>query len=354
MNGAVAQDWQWKNVFGGQGNPNSGNAVATDDSDNIYVTGRFNGTITLGSFSLTANGTNQGTVDMFVAKFDKAGNCLWAKKGTGAGSISGRDIALDTNGNVYVIGSADGGATFDTLITSPGAIVSVFIVKYDNSGNAVWAKGYGTGNYYSGKAISVDDQGNVYATGYFESSFDMGCDPLSATFGKDIFFAKLNSEGDCQWVRHGDSGGNEDVGLAITHDNSGNSYATGYFKGGAMTIDTFNLTGSGFRNPFVVKFDQDGTTQWAVAPDGDVSDASEFGIVNDGSDTYISGPIGGQLIFGNDTVNTNGFNGHYLAKYDQNGNVVWGKTIKGGAFYGSDLVRDNAGSGRRPSLLVIL
>jgi hypothetical protein len=111
-------------------------------------------------------------------KYDGSGNVVWAK-GAGAASVDrATGIAVDGSGNSYVTGYFYGiNITFGSFILNnakPG-YSDVFVVKYDSSGNVVWAKrGYGTYNEES-TSIAVDDNGNSYVTGWFTSS--------SITFG---------------------------------------------------------------------------------------------------------------------------------------------------------------------------
>ena len=58
-------------------NEEFGNAIATDIFGNVYLTGRFNGTVDfdpgLGTYNLSPNG-------IFVLKLDTNGAFIWAKK----------------------------------------------------------------------------------------------------------------------------------------------------------------------------------------------------------------------------------------------------------------------------------
>jgi hypothetical protein len=83
-----------------------GNRVAADASGNVYVTGGFSGTAQFGTTNLTSG----GTIDVYLAKYDSAGNFLWAQqaKGTGGYESAGRDICADNKGNVYVAGNFQG------------------------------------------------------------------------------------------------------------------------------------------------------------------------------------------------------------------------------------------------------
>ncbi|MBI4662023.1 MAG: hypothetical protein HY735_24640 [Verrucomicrobia bacterium] len=88
---------------------NGGNAscVALDQFDNAYVVGRFMSTAAFGG----ANLTSLGRSDVIVAKYDAAGQVLWARRAGGNGEDVATAIALDHLGNVYVAESFTGNAT---------------------------------------------------------------------------------------------------------------------------------------------------------------------------------------------------------------------------------------------------
>src|SRR6202042_521585 len=91
-------------------------------------------------------------------------------------------IFPENNGNVYVIGSLNGTIVFNgTTLNKHGNLVA----KYDRAGNPLWAKAFGdsVGVYY----LTIDNNGNVYGTGtYVSDSILVGNTTLTQTVsGKD-------------------------------------------------------------------------------------------------------------------------------------------------------------------------
>ena len=146
-------NFQWAKSLGGSSfSDNIGYSIALDTSNNVYITGEFNGNV-------------------FVQKMDTNGNILWEIFLESSLICIGFSIVVDTSGNVYTTGYFQGTVDFD-----PGTGISnltafgtrgIFVQKLDTNGNFLWAKSFGGNGYSEGKSIALDISGNVYTTGYF-------------------------------------------------------------------------------------------------------------------------------------------------------------------------------------------
>ena len=86
--------WQWAQNAGSVSN-DYGNAVCTDNIGNVYVTGTFQGQfVTFGNFILTNSST--GSLDVFLVKYDATGNVVWATSAGGSDCEYGAAITTDT------------------------------------------------------------------------------------------------------------------------------------------------------------------------------------------------------------------------------------------------------------------
>lgn len=179
--------------------------LAQDSTGNTYAAGYFAGTMTIGSATLTSNGSGE---DLFVAKLDPTGNLLWAQRfgGTGRDFATGLDVGSD--GSVYVTGSFYGAMTIgNTTLVSKGG-KDAFVLKFDANANAVWARrmGGGDGSVSSnfddqGSGVAVTNDGAVYVTGEFRETADFGSINISSAGAGDQFVTKLSDEGTFRWVR---------------------------------------------------------------------------------------------------------------------------------------------------------
>ncbi|MEQ1906623.1 MAG: SBBP repeat-containing protein, partial [Pirellulaceae bacterium] len=273
-----------------------------------------------------------------------SGDFAFAEQLGGTGNDGGRSIATDAAGNVYTTGFFGGTADFNPgagtfNLTSAGGN-DVFVSKVDSAGNFVWANALGGTSYDHGHGIAVDGLGNVYTTGFFESTADF--DPGPGTFNlisaglSDTFISKLDGAGNFVWAKAlGGAGDGSGSGIAV--DGFRNVYTTGYFVGTAdfdPGVGTFNMTSAGGNDVFVSKLDSSGNFVWAKALGGASGDTAN-GIALDGlGNVYTIGNFNGTGDYdpGSGTSNliSAGNDDVFISKLDSAGNFVWAKAFSGG------------------------
>ena len=101
----ISEEDPWEYIHGlDSGSEDHGYGIATDSSGNTYVTGSFSGSdISFGTTTLT--NTMTGTSDVFIAKLDDSGVWSWALSAGGVSDDWGADIAVTTDGHIYVVGA---------------------------------------------------------------------------------------------------------------------------------------------------------------------------------------------------------------------------------------------------------
>ena len=89
-------------------NDDRGNGIAVDSSNSAHVTGETNSDQTTFPDSIGPDLTHNGVIDAFVAQVNTAGNALvYAGFIGGLGTDRGKGIALDSSGDVFVVGETD-------------------------------------------------------------------------------------------------------------------------------------------------------------------------------------------------------------------------------------------------------
>jgi hypothetical protein len=308
-----------------------GTGISLDAKGNSYVIGTFTETADFGKINLAAVGS-----DLFLAKYDPNGNCLWANKAGGPFNDFGYGIAADINGNTYVIGCFEKAAEFGTIhLTADGS--EMFMAKYDANGVCVWAKktvGPGNGRSYG---ITVNLTGEIYITGGFNGNAEFGSIKFKSYGYEDIIIAKYDNDGNCLWVKQA-GGDSFDGGTGICVDSKGNSYVTGYFWGKAL-FDKIQVTGYGQSDIFAAKYDPDGNCIWVKNAGGRGNSEGKAISVDGKGNSYITGHYAGSAKFG--TTILDGFGG-FVAKYDPFGNCLWAKVEGNGT--GQGISVDEAGN----------
>ncbi len=264
---------QWTKQWGTAGD-DRGIDIAVDGSDNVYVTGYTYG-------SLDGN-IDTGSADIFLTKYDSSGNKQWTKQMGTSKYDEATDVAVDTNGNVYITGYTSGGLDGNTN----QGLDDIFLVKYDTNGTKLWTNLWGTSDYDYGNSVAVDNSGNVYVTGYTYGSLDGNTNSSSYY---DIFLTKYSSSGNKQWTKQWGTS-DWDSGNCVIMDGSGNIYVTGFTFGG---LDGNTKVGSA--DIFLTKYDSSGNKLWTKQW-GTIYYEYGYGIVVDGSgNIYVTGYTEGDL-----------------------------------------------------------
>jgi Beta-propeller repeat len=229
----------WVVSAGGNGS-DVGRGIAVDGKNNIYVTGYLEGSAIFGSTTLT------GT--FFVAKLSPGGKPLWAVT---SGMVFQRGFAVtaDNAGNSYVTGDFEGEATYCSTALKSKGWCDVFVAKLDPSGKCLWAVSAGGSLPNDGYGIAVDNTGNSYVTGGTYGTATFGATALTSKGNEDVFVAKLGPNGKWLWaVSTGASDYDWGGGLAV--DSSGNGYITGGV-GSTATFGPTTITSKGKSDIFV-------------------------------------------------------------------------------------------------------
>ena len=110
--------------------------ITADNFENIYVSGFFMDTLTIKGYLLQT----RGLLDIFIAKFDKAGKLLWIKQAGGFDMDMCKNIYTDVYNNVYVSGQFKGTAHFEDTVLYSQRTYNYFTAKYSNAGELVWVR----------------------------------------------------------------------------------------------------------------------------------------------------------------------------------------------------------------------
>ena len=374
----------WATFYGGS-DDDIGEGICLDNTGNIYVTGwtysyNFPTQILPGAYNQTAHGG--GDYDAFILKFNSSGVRLWATFYGGSNTDIGYSICTDNLGALYVTGN-----TFSINFpkqellgsynqTTKGGLSDAFILKFNSSGERLWATYYG-GSLSSGypahdygKDICTDNSDNLYITGYtygknFPTKFLPGAYNQTTQPGYrswDVFILKFNSSCERLWATYyGSSNYLFSGGEGICIDNSGNLYVTGWTNGsfptqflpGAYNQNTHG--GSQYGDAFILKFNSNCARIWATYYGGSGVDWGRSICTDNSGNLYVSGSTTTsnnfpkqELIGAYNQTTYGGGSGYdggdaFILNFNSSGERLWA-TYYGGSDHdwGEDICTDNS------------
>lgn len=302
-----------------------GNAVASDNSGNVYVAGSTKG-------GLDGNALT-GIYDFYLTKYNRDGVKIYTKQlGVKDRETVATAVATDANDNVYVSGYTTGGLFGNTM--QPNSSHEVFVTKYDKNGVKQFTRQLGVdGEKKVGIALAIDANGNIFVAGYTSGALD----GYTMTGTVDSFFSKYNSDGVKQFTRLLGVADKETRGYGVATDASGNVFVAGYTEG---SLDGNALTGS--RDFFVAKYDNNGTKQFTrqLGAVGAVTVGTAV-TTDDKGDVHVVGYTEGSL----DGNARTGSRDSFITKYNPNGVKQFTRQIGavGAITAGNEVATDSIG-----------
>ena len=320
----------WAAAGGGPGT-DVGNGIAVDTAGNSVVAGYFTGTARFGTNTLVS----AGNTDVFLARYNAAGQVLWARRAGGPGYDTARGVVVDGNGVIYVTGGYEDIADFGTNSLTNTTLTSysdIFLARYDAAGNAVWARSVGVEFAHDeGTSVAVDGTSNVLVSG--RSVLETFAGAPIANAGR-ILVAKFTGAGAEVWAWKAGSysGGTQDTATGVAADGAGNVFVTGTFHSPQAAFGGGTLTNRGNADIFLAKLNPAGALLWARQAGGAGEDtASGIAASADGT-VYVAGATGGAGSFSptNSVASLAGaFTDGFVAKYASDGSVTWVRQFGG-------------------------
>ena len=238
---------QWQREYQRSGFGATVNAIFVDSSDFVYVTGQ----------------TDSGAA-LFLVKINSSGTLQWQVRYPGEFNVYGNAIAVDSSGNVHVVG-------VEGYTSGEDNYNRAIILKFNSSGTLLWktAIGQAADGNFTGWGCSLDSSGNVYSTVHGNNS-------------NTIILSKLNPSGARLWQSTYST--NAQQQSALVTSSSGDSYIC-------------VRTGGSINNGFVAKFDTSGTIQWQRRFQTSVFN-EPLGIALSGTDSFwVVAPISNSPTF---------------------------------------------------------
>ncbi len=249
----------------------------------------------------------QSAPNVFVMKFDSAGNTLWSETIGGIRGDIGNSIIQTTDRGFAITGSASSFMLADT---------EVYVLKLDSIGKVQWTKTIGGTGDNEGYSIIQTKDGGYAITGKTN---------MYGAGASDVYLLKLDSGGNIQWTKT----------IGGSKNDAGNSIIQTMDGGYAITGNTYSFNDTVNGDVYAIKLDSNGNLQWTRTIGGINYDAG-YSIFQTGEGEYV---IGGTIAF-NGTIGDTA----YFIKLDSAGNLKETRTYAGpGYLQSTTTVQTKAG-----------
>jgi hypothetical protein len=286
------------------------NAIAAGPSGEFAIGGDFEGSIDLGGPPLTAEGTEAG----FVAMLEGSLGHRWSRPVLGSqadGAVpSGapasrliRAVAIDSRGDVFVVGASESVVTIGSDDSKFGGNVGFVAKLRASDGRPLWTRFY---RDVAPMGAAVDGDGNVFVAGSFQGQVDFGLMPMTAE-RSDVFVLLLGGEnGDPLRVTRA-GGPGDDFAHAIALGPDGNVVIAGGFTDSLTFDGGTTLEGHGSLDVFVAKLDGgSGALRWGLSGGGPGNDAALALAIDPQGNAVVSGSFAGPLDLGKGRLDATG------------------------------------------------
>jgi hypothetical protein len=226
-----------------------GRGVAVNISNEVLVTGYYQGTAQFGPNQFTSNNNSR---DIFASFFGSSGQFLFTISSGGPENDGAYEATADAAGDFYVTGNFKGTVPFPVGILNSQGDDDVFVYKIDPSGTFLWAQSAGGPGKDKAYSISVDNASNLFVAGSFEGTADFDGQTVTSAGGEDIFMAAYTGSGNLNLVRS--AGGPQFDRAYGLHKEFGHAYVCGVFSETAQ-FESLSLTAAGNNDALVFKFE---------------------------------------------------------------------------------------------------
>ena len=307
--------WEW-NTFVGCSSDDQIKGITVDDSGNVYAVG----------FSWCTWGNpvraHSGNRDAFIVKLNNNGERVWNTFLGGASLDVGEGIDLsDTTIVVVGYSGETWGDPINPFVTFGQ---NAFAAKLNcKDGTLIWNTFMGSDNTNYGSAIAAGPMGTIYVVGTSFTSWGFPFDPFAG--GQDAFLVQLDSDGNLMWSTFMGSE-QTDYAYSVTLDDALNAYVIGYST--ATWGEPVHAYNGGTSDAFIAKFAYNGIRLWHTFLGASDEDDRGYGIAVD--DSFYVYAIGeSENSWGSPIRDFGGVADAFIAKLDEEGNVIW-NTFLGG------------------------
>jgi hypothetical protein len=328
----------WFKTFGGINNEEV-KAVTADSQGNVYVTGIFRNTFTIGDQTLEHSQPGTDTADFFVASYAPDASFRWAHAYGANGNDNTFEIAIDDQDRIYVAGAHHSNLTVgeQVLQVKGGNDADIFVISFDTEGELLWAKNWGGPYGETPRDLSINPAGDVFITGSYQGSMTADDFTVPAEVGtghlSDVFVLAVDAEShDAIWLKSY-AGDGHDVGTALEADNTRNVVLGVSYQYDLTLNDTVSLNTGGMNfRVGLIRLDHTGEVVFAQDFGGPgVLEIIGLGL-GEGGHAYFTGVFSETVNFGGEDLVAADAHDVMLASFGPNGDHLWSVGFTGSSF----------------------
>ncbi len=255
----------WAVGGGGAQQDRANDIVPTTDGGAYVCALAGEGPFSYAGLSVGEAGSESG----FVTRLSPLGGAIWTRLATGPSDSEIVAAAGTSDGGLYVCGQYEGGDVTlgGTTTLTPDGGTDAYIVRYSDVGGQALVIPIGGPGVSLPKGIVAMNDGSALV-GTFSGIIDLD---VTSTAGQltsiagseDAFIARFELNGALRWARILGGFGAE-AGFAVARIGSSDLLVCGQFAG-TVQFGNFSLTTNGLQDIFVLRLDEDGDVDGAVA-----------------------------------------------------------------------------------------
>jgi hypothetical protein len=323
---AQAPAIDWQKAYGGNDYERLYKILNTTDGGYVMIGTSYSG------FSGDKTSQNFGLLDFWVIKTTSLGGIEW-QKNLGGNDDEDLPRIIQTSDGGYLIGGETKSSISGNITEASSSWEDYWVLKLDQFGNIQWQNTLGTGGSdYLRSIIECNDGGYLLAgSSVGPISSDKSENNVGEVYGvpfvnmRDYWVVKIDNIGNKIWDNT--IGSKMIDAIAFTLNGTNGGYLAGGYSNGVVSAD-FNAASYGDYDCWLVKLDEQGNIIWQKTIGGSLlEDPTSAIVTSDGG--YLIGMSSKSNISGNKTENCKGDQDYWVVKIDALGNIQWDKTLGG-------------------------
>lgn len=305
-------DVQWFRHFGSILEDEWG-GLTIDDKNNVAVVGSFWLEIEVDTVVLSAK---KNAKALFFGKFSSEGALQWVQKIEGTGLKVASELAFDRENNLLMSGYFSDTLYLGAQHLYAVGETDLFLAKFNEAGELLWARSAGYTGDTRALSLSVLPSGSIALSGFYNDTTIIGDDKLMAnTFDRDVFVCLYDAQGRPRWARRA-GGVHDDAVTSVRYASDDVLYVAGYLVGVISLSDDLSIqSATGNSDFYLLKYDTSGAPLDARAYGGlKVQQTTDLLIWQD--QIWLSGFYQGEMTIDEQTTQAGRGIGAFLARFD--------------------------------------